>query len=198
MSNVFRQDGKVPYGEKCRLMGQRGLAVWFTGLSGSGKSTIAAETERLLHGLGIKTCLLDGDNMRMGLCSDLGFSDADRDENVRRVSEVARLFCDAGIVALVALISPFAEARKKARLLVGDGRFIEVYVEASLETCRDRDPKGLYAKGIGSFTGVDSAYEPPMGQEISINTETLSIEESALLVVDAIMEKVLLMENITQ
>ena len=189
MSNVFRQNSYVSYEEKCRLMGQAGLAVWFTGLSGAGKSTIAAQTERMLHESGIKTCLLDGDNIRLGINSDLGFSNADRDENIRRVSEIAKLFCDVGIVTLVAFISPFAEMREKAKNLIGSERFIEVYVNASLETCRSRDPKGLYKKSIDNFTGIDSQYQPPVSRVLTLDTEKLTINESATLVIQEIMER---------
>ena len=184
MSNVFRQNSHISYSEKCLLMGQAGLAVWFTGLSGSGKSTIAIEAERLLFDREIKTCLLDGDNIRMGINSDLGFSDADRDENIRRVSEITKLFCDAGIVTLVTFISPFLAMREKARVLIGSNRFIEVYVKASLEVCRRRDPKGLYKKEISSFTGIDSDYQPPVSQALVLDTEQLTISESTSLVIN--------------
>ena len=189
MSDVFRQSSSVSYEDKCRLMGQAGLVVWFTGLSGSGKSTIANEAERLLHDSGVKTCLLDGDNIRLGINSDLGFDDADRDENIRRVSEIAKLFCDSGIVALVAFISPFAAMREKARRLIGSGRFIEVYVSASLDACRRRDPKGLYKRSISNFTGIDSAYQPPRGCELTLDTEKMAVNESSALVTQAVMER---------
>ena len=179
MNNLFYQNGKVSYEERCRLMGQQGLVVWFTGLSGAGKSTIAVETERLLYEQGVKTILLDGNNIRLGINSDLGFSDDDRNENIRRVAEIAKLFCGTGIVTLVSLITPFTETREKAKRLIGRGQFIEVYVKASLEVCRERDPKGLYGKNIESFTGVDSVYEPPVNPDITIDTEKTAVNEAA-------------------
>jgi adenylyl-sulfate kinase len=186
MNNLFEQAGKVSLEDRCRLMGQRGLVVWFTGLSGAGKSTIAIEAERLLYEQGVKTFLLDGDNIRLGINSDLGFSDGDRNENIRRITEIAKLFCDAGIVTLVSFISPFAEARGKAKALIGAKRFIEVYVKASLETCRGRDPKGLYKKNVNDFTGIDSTYEPPTSPSLTLDTEKLSVDEAARLVVKGI------------
>jgi len=160
----------------------KGLVVWFTGLSGAGKSTISAEVARLLQERNVKTYLLDGDDLRKGINSDLGFSDADRNENIRRVSEIAKLFCEAGFVTLVSVISPFSEMREKAKLLIGAQRFILVYVKATIEVCRKRDPKGLYKKEIKQFTGIDSAYQVPENPDIILDTEKLSIEESAKLV----------------
>jgi len=189
MSNVFYQDFKVSYQKKCQLMGQAGLVIWFTGISGAGKSTIAVETERLLYEKGIKTCLLDGDNIRLGINSDLGFSNADRDENIRRVSEIAKLFCNTGIVTLVSFISPFALMRENAKNLIGSERFIEIFVRASLETCRQRDPKGLYEKKISNFTGIDSAYEPPVSPDLILDTEELNINDCVLLVVKTVFER---------
>jgi len=166
-----------------------GLVVWFTGLSGAGKSTISAEVARLLQERSVKTYLLDGDDLRKGINSDLGFSDADRNENIRRVSEIAKLFCEADFVTLVSVISPFSEMREKAKLLIGTQRFILVYVKATIEVCRERDPKGLYKKSIKQFTGIDSAYQPPENPDIILDTEKLSIEEAAELVVKMIDEK---------
>jgi adenylyl-sulfate kinase len=187
--NISWQSGKVSYNERCRLMGQKGLAVWFTGLSGAGKSTIAIEVERLLYERNIKAYLLDGDNMRHGINSDLGFSDADRDENIRRVSEIAKLFCDAGFITLVSFISPFFIMRENAKRLIGAQRFIEVYVKADIEVCMKRDPKGLYRKNINQFTGIDSAYQPPINPDIVLDTERLSADEAAEFTVKAINEK---------
>jgi len=169
-------------------MRQKGLVVWFTGLSGSGKSTISTAVERLLCEQNIKTYLLDGDNLRQGINSDLGFSDADRNENIRRVSEIAKLFCEAGFVVLVSVISPFAAMREKAKLLIGEQRFILVYVKAQLSVCMERDPKGLYKKKIKQFTGIDSAYEPPENPDITLDTEKLSVDEAAGIVAKMIEE----------
>jgi len=166
-----------------------GLVVWFTGLSGAGKSTISTEVVRLLHERNIKTYSLDGDDLRKGINSDLGFSDADRNENIRRVSEIAKLFCEAGFVTLVSVISPFSEMREKAKLLIGSQRFILVYVKAQIEVCRERDPKGLYKKNIKQFTGIDSAYQPPENPDMILDTEKLSIAEAAKLTVKMIDEK---------
>ena len=158
-------------------LGQRGATVWFTGLSGSGKSTVATELERLLVAAGQAAYVLDGDNLRHGLNADLGFSAADRDENVRRVAEVARLFADAGIVALVPLISPYRDARDRARRAheVAGLRFVEVFVDTPIEICEARDPKGLYRKArageITGFTGIDDPYEAPLHPELVVRPE---------------------------
>jgi bifunctional enzyme CysN/CysC len=167
--------------------------VWFTGLSGSGKSTVAAEVERQLFASGRPAYLLDGDNLRHGLNGDLGFSTADRDENVRRVSEVARLFADAGLVALVPLISPYRAARQRARAMhvaAGLG-FVEVFVDTPLRLCEQRDPKGLYrrarAGGLAGFTGIDDPYEPPLEPELVLRPEDGSPAEQAARVTALIL-----------
>ena len=166
--------------ERARHQSNRGLVVWMTGLSGSGKTTIAQEVERRLVTSGVTAYVLDGDKVRRGLCSDLGFTDTDRTENIRRVSEAANLFRDAGIVTLVTLISPFASSRANARQVIGKD-FMEVYVKASLETCIRRDPKKLYRKAldgnIRSFTGLDSPYEAPDNPDLLLDTERWSEEE---------------------
>ncbi len=155
----------------------KGAVLWFTGLSGSGKSTIAGALEKALHQLGIRTYLLDGDNVRHGLCKDLGFSDEDRKENIRRVGEVASLMTDAGLIVLSAFISPHREERNMVRRLLPEGRFIEVFVNTPLAVCELRDPKGLYRKArageIRHFTGIDSEYETPEEPEITLNGEQL-------------------------
>ncbi len=155
--------------------------VWFTGLSGSGKSTIANLVERRLHALGRHTFVLDGDNVRHGLNRDLGFTDADRIENVRRVANVAQLMADAGLIVLVALISPFERDRLMARNIAGDIRFVEVFVDAPLAVCIERDPKGLYAKvradKIEHFTGFDSGYEPPKVPDLHLRSDLDSVDE---------------------
>lgn len=156
--------------------------IWLTGFSGSGKSTIANALEKELHDAGIHTYLLDGDNVRHGLNRDLGFSDADRAENIRRVAEVARLMVDAGIVVIVSFISPFRAERDFARSLFRQEEFAEVFIDAPLETCEARDPKGLYAKArrgqLPAFTGIDSPYEAPLAPELRIDTGQMGIRES--------------------
>ncbi|MDY6786939.1 MAG: adenylyl-sulfate kinase [candidate division WOR-3 bacterium] len=178
--------GHITREQREELLGQRGIVVWFTGLSGSGKSTLAVAVEKALHESGLLTFRLDGDNIRHGLNSDLGFSSQDRDENIRRVSEVAALMADAGIITLASFISPFKKARDYARTRVPEGRFIEVYVKASLDICRQRDPKGLYTKAengeIEEFTGISSPYEEPLSPEIVIDTENMTIDEGAELI----------------
>lgn len=159
----------------------RGLVVWLTGLSASGKSTLAMGAEKRLFEKGRQAYVLDGDNIRRGLSRDLGFSSKDRSENIRRIGEVAALFADAGVVVLTALISPYRADRERARLAAGE-RFVEVYVQAGLDTCERRDPKGLYKKAraglVSDFTGVSSPYEPPIAPDLIVNTEGQSITES--------------------
>jgi bifunctional enzyme CysN/CysC len=162
---------------------QRACVLWFTGLSGAGKSTIANLVEKKLFGMGRHTYLLDGDNIRHGLNRDLGFSDADRVENIRRVGEVARLMTDAGLIVLVSFISPFRSERRLARSLFGPGEFFEIFIDTPLEVAEARDPKGLYRKAragkIRNFTGIDSPYEPPENPEMHIDTGRVSAEQAA-------------------
>jgi len=162
---------------------QQPCILWFTGLSGSGKSTIAGAVEQKLYELGHHTYLLDGDNVRHGLNKDLGFSDSDRVENIRRIGEMSKLFVDAGMIVLTAFISPFRTDRRMVRDLVGQSEFIEVHMDTPLATCEQRDPKGLYKKArageIKNFTGIDSEYESPEIPEITVNTKELSIEQCA-------------------
>ncbi|MGK7287015.1 adenylyl-sulfate kinase [Buttiauxella agrestis] len=175
--NVVWHAHPVTVEQREKLHQHRGAVLWFTGLSGSGKSTIAGALEEALHKLGVSTYLLDGDNVRHGLCSDLGFSDADRKENIRRVGEVARLMADAGLVVLTAFISPHRAERQMVRELVGEGRFIEVFVDTPLSICEARDAKGLYKKArageLRNFTGIDSVYEAPENPEIHLGGEQL-------------------------
>ena len=185
--NVVWQQNKVSYEERCQILGQRGKVIWFTGLSGSGKSTIAIELEKMLNEEGKAVYLLDGDNIRCGINSDLGFSDEDLNENIRLISEIAALFQDAGIITLVSFISPFRQMRRKARERVGEGNFVEVYVNTDLETCMERDPKGLYKKDIKNFTGKDSGYEEPENPEIVLDTKKYSPRECAKQIFDYIM-----------
>jgi len=173
-SNIHWQALEVGKAARAALMQQRPRCVWFTGLSGSGKSTIASLLEKHLHAQGVYTYLLDGDNVRHGLNRDLGFTEADRVENIRRVAEVARLMLDAGLVVLVAFISPFRADRAMARSLFAPGEFLEVFVDAPLADCEARDPKGLYAKArrgeLKNFTGIDSPYEPPVAADVHLHT----------------------------
>ncbi|MEW8405375.1 MAG: adenylyl-sulfate kinase [Candidatus Thiodiazotropha taylori] len=161
---------------------QRPLVIWFTGLSASGKSTIAGALEQILTGQGYHTYLLDGDNVRHGLCNDLGFSDNDRQENIRRVGEVAKLMADAGLITLAAFISPFRDDRRLVREILPEGQFIEVYVDANIEVCQARDPKGLYAKAkrgeIKQFTGIDSPYEVPEKPEVHLQADQISVADA--------------------
>lgn len=187
--NIVWHDGRVSYEDRCAVLKQRGVVVWFTGLSGSGKSTIAVELEKLLNDAGKAVYRLDGDNIRCGINSDLGFTDEDRNENIRRISEIAALFRDAGIITLVSFISPFREMRRFAREKAGDGGFIEVYVATDFETCRKRDPKGLYKKQISNFTGKDSAYEEPENPDITLDTVGHTPYECARQVYDVICRR---------
>jgi len=171
---------------RARRNGHAGAVVWLTGLSGSGKSTLAAELERALFEQGKQVCVLDGDDLRRGLCSDLGFSPADRRENIRRVGEVAKLFAEAGFICIAAFISPYRSERDLARRICPKGRFLEDYLNAPLEVCERRDPKGLYARArtgeLKEFTGISAPYEPPERPDLQLRTDLLSAPEcSALL-----------------
>lgn len=172
--HIFPQTLSLSRENRERLKGHEGKVIWFTGLSGSGKSTLANELERALHLAGKHTYILDGDNIRSGLCSDLGFGDADRSENIRRIAEVSNLMLDAGLIVIAAFISPFRAERDMARKLIGTDHFIEVYVNTPLEVCEARDPKGLYKKAragiIANMTGINSAYEAPLAPELTIDT----------------------------
>lgn len=168
------------------LHSHRSVLLWFTGLSGAGKSTLAHALEERLHQTGHHSFVLDGDNVRHGLCSDLGFSEEDRVENIRRVGEVAKLFLEAGVITLTAFISPFAADREHARSLFPHGDFLEIHCRCPLEVCEDRDVKGLYRRArageVKSFTGVSSPYQEPLDPELAIDTGRLSVEESVDLV----------------
>lgn len=188
--NIIRHAGKVTGEQREKVLGQKGLVVWFTGLSGAGKSTIAVEVEKKLADAGYASYLLDGDNIRLGINADLGFTEEDRNENIRRVAEIAALFRDAGIITLVSLISPFRAMREFARERAGEGNFVEVYVGTGLEVCRARDPKGLYRKEIPDFTGKDSRYEEPLNPELVLETEGTTPEECAEKVWQEIISRV--------
>ena len=191
-SNLHFHKHRVPRQLKEDRNQQKSRVLWFTGLSGSGKSTVANATEKLLHDLDIHTYILDGDNVRMGLNKDLGFAPEDRTENIRRITEVSKLFADAGIIVLTAFISPYMEDRKSARKIIGDVDFIEVYVKADLSVCESRDPKGLYKKArageIKGFTGIDAPYEPPVNPEIVLETDRYNIIECAQIIVDYLIQ----------
>ena len=182
-TNVTWHDHTVSKAERQKLKNHKSAVLWFTGLSGAGKSTVANTVDHLLHSKGIHTYVLDGDNVRMGLNKNLGFSADDRAENIRRIGEVAKLFCDSGTFVLTAFISPYRVDRDRAREILDDGEFIEVYVDASLETCEGRDPKGLYKKArageIKGFTGIDDPYEAPEKPEITLDSDSKSIDELA-------------------
>lgn len=172
--------------------GHHSACLWFTGLSGSGKSTVANTVEQHLYGLGFNTYSLDGDNIRKGLNKDLNFSEEGRVENIRRIGEVARLMCDAGLVVLAAFVSPFKKDRQLLRELIGD-KFIEIFVDAPLEICEQRDVKGLYKKArngeISNFTGISSPFEVPQNPDVHIHTDQYSIDESARRVINVILPK---------
>jgi adenylylsulfate kinase len=192
-TNVTWHHAKIGAEDHARLMGHQGAVIWFTGLSASGKSTVAVLTESLLHERGVHTYVLDGDNIRHGLNKNLGFGPQDRQENIRRIGEVARLFADAGIVAMTAFISPYAADRKLARDLVPAGRFVEVYCCCPLESCEQRDPKGLYKKAragqLKEFTGIDAPYEAPPAPELTVFTDRETPIESARKVLACLEER---------
>lgn len=181
-SNTVWHRATVTRSRRELLNGHKGVAVWFTGLSGAGKSTLAHAVEEQLHQMGCRTYVLDGDNVRHGLCGDLGFSDAERSENIRRIGEVAKLSIDAGIVVLTAFISPFRSDRDRVRELMADGDFLEVHCDCSVDVCETRDVKGLYQKAragiVKDFTGISSPYEAPERPELRVDTAHLSLEDS--------------------
>lgn len=177
------QSANIDRTQRARAKNQSPRCVWLTGLSGAGKSTLANELDRQLHQLGRHTMLLDGDNVRQGLCKDLGMSETDRAENIRRVAEVARLMTDAGLIVIAAFISPFQRDRDDARALFPDGEFVEVFVHTPLSVCEERDPKGLYRKArageIRDFTGISSPYEEPGPEALRVDTTQASVEAIA-------------------
>ncbi len=192
-SNIVRSTGVVGRGDRERLLGQRGCVAWLTGLSGSGKSTLAHALERTLLAQGRLAYVLDGDNLRHGLCGDLGFSATDRQENVRRAGEVAALLADTGAIVLCSFISPYQKDRDGVRTAVGAGRFLEIHVDASVDTCERRDPKGLYKKArqglISDFTGIDAPYEAPIEPELRVDTSALPIEAAAQAIQDLLAKR---------
>ena len=192
-TNIIWHQSEVNEAAREELLKQKGVVIWFTGLSGSGKSTVANQVANDLHQLGKLTYVLDGDNIRHGLNKNLGFSPEDREENIRRIGEVAKLFVDAGVITTTAFISPYRKDRDKAREVLEDGRFIEVFVDCPLEVCENRDPKGLYKKvragEIKGFTGIDAPYEAPEKAEIVINTNDLNLAASTQKVIDYLSDK---------
>ena len=180
--NVHRQALSITREDRERLNGHKGKVIWFTGLSGSGKSTIANALEKDLHAQGKRTYILDGDNIRQDLNKDLGFTDADRVENIRRVAKVAKLMMDAGLIIITAFISPFSAERQMAKDLIGDDNFIDVFMDTPFEVCEQRDPKGLYKKArsgqLPNMTGINSPYEPPVQPKVLINTATPNTAEA--------------------
>ena len=195
-TNIVWHERKISKNDREERNGHRGVVVWFTGLSASGKSTICVEVEKQLFNMNANVYLLDGDNIRHGLNKNLGFSPEDRTENIRRIGEVARLLTDAGNITLTAFISPYRVDRDNVRKLLKPDEFIEVYVKADIETCKKRDPKGLYEKAvkgeIAEFTGISAPYEEPLNPEIVIDTTMLSVDESVQKVIEYLKEKAII------
>ncbi|MFM7434756.1 MAG: adenylyl-sulfate kinase [Vulcanococcus sp.] len=187
-TNIAWHHASVDRAARAQRRGHRSAILWFTGLSGSGKSTLANAVNAALFEQGLACYVLDGDNIRHGLCKDLGFTDADREENIRRIGEVSKLFLDAGVVVLTAFVSPFKADRDRARALVAAGDFIEIHCAADLDVCEQRDTKGLYAKArageIKDFTGISSPYEAPEAPELRVDTGSQTLEQSVELVLE--------------
>jgi adenylylsulfate kinase len=198
-TNVVWHHGTVTRTDREAQNAHRSTILWFTGLSGAGKSTLANAVESRLHERGCHTFVIDGDNVRHGLCGDLGFSTADRTENIRRVGEVAKLFIEAGVITLTAFISPFRADRDRVRALVKTGEFFEIYCKADLEVCEERDVKGLYQKAragaIAEFTGISSPYEAPEAPEIVVETGTKALDVCVSEVIDALIEQGIIQGN---
>jgi len=185
-SNVIWHHATVNRLRRETLHDHRSVIVWFTGLSGAGKSTLAHAVEERLHGIGCSTFVFDGDNVRHGLCSDLGFSESDRAENIRRIGEMAKLFSEAGVIALTAFISPFRADRERVRQIAAHGDYLEIYVRCPIEVCEERDVKGLYARArageIPDFTGISSPYEAPDNPELTVDTDVHDLDASVEMV----------------
>ncbi len=194
-TNVTWHDGDVSREDRQQILRQQGSTIWCTGLSGSGKSTVSVALERALFKMGKLSYRLDGDNVRLGINKNLGFSEADRKENIRRIGEVAKLFSDAGTISLSSFISPYRADRDEVRALheAAGLPFVEVFVDCSLEVAEQRDPKGLYKKArageIKNFTGIDDPYEPPLAPEIHLKTDEMSVEEEIQLIIDYLLDK---------
>lgn len=193
-TNVTWHDGEVTRSDRFNRLGQKGVTLWFTGLSGSGKSTVAVALEKALHKLGKLSYRLDGDNIRLGINRNLGFSAEDRTENIRRIGEISKLYCDTGIITLNSFISPYREDRNQVRHIHEEGgyNFIEVHVDCSLECAEERDPKGLYKKArageIKNFTGIDDPYEAPSNPEIHLHTDTMTLEDEVETILNYLQE----------
>ena len=192
-TNIKWHHGKITKEDRVKLLNQKGVTIWLTGLSGSGKSTIAVELEHALIENRHQAYILDGDNIRHGLNKNLGFSPEDRTENIRRIGEVAKLFTEAGIITITAFISPYREDRDAVRKLLNNGEFIEVYVKCPLDVCEERDTKGLYKKArageVKDFTGISAPYEEPLNPELTIDSSKLTVEESTRTVLNYLEEK---------
>ncbi|EKN68581.1 adenylyl-sulfate kinase [Schinkia azotoformans] len=191
--NIVWHKAQITKRDRRRLNGHKSAILWFTGFSGAGKSSLSVAVEKELHKRGIRTYVLDGDNVRHGLNNNLGFSPEDRTENIRRIGEVSKLFVDAGVMTLTAFISPYREDRNMVREMVDDGEFLEIYVKCSLEECEKRDPKGLYKKArngeIKGFTGIDAPYEAPADPELVVETDKETLRESVAAVLNFLQEK---------
>ena len=192
-TNIKWHHGKITKEDRVKLLNQKGATIWLTGLSGSGKSTIAVELEHALIENKHQAYILDGDNIRHGLNKNLGFSPEDRAENIRRIGEVAKLFTEANIITIAAFVSPYREDRDNVRKLLNQGEFVEIYVKCSLEVCETRDTKGLYKKArageVKDFTGISAPYEEPLNPELTIDSSKLSVEESAREILNYLEEK---------
>ena len=192
-TNTTKHKSLVARANREMLHRHKGVALWFTGLSASGKSTIAHMVEEILHKRGCSTYVFDGDNVRHGLCGDLGFSNDDRAENIRRIGEMVNLFIDAGVIAITAFISPVKKERDKVRALAGAGNFIEIHIDCPVEVCIERDPKGIYKKALSGeileFTGVSSPYDAPENPEIRIESDKENFETAAGRIVDYLMDR---------
>jgi len=193
-TNVVWHHATVTRVRREQLNCHRGAIIWFTGLSGSGKSTLAHAVEENLYQKGCRTFVLDGDNVRHGLCGDLGFSSKDREENIRRVGEVAKLFMEAGVIVLTAFISPYRAERERVRGMVEHGDFLEVFCDSPIEICESRDVKGLYKRAragqIADFTGISSPYEAPINPELIVSTGALSLDDSVHVVMNEIIQRI--------
>ena len=191
--NITWHTASVSRADREKMNSHKSAVLWFTGLSGAGKSSLAHAVEDRLFKLGCRTYVLDGDNIRHGLCQDLSFSDTDRTENIRRIGEVAKLFVESGVLTLTAFISPFRSDRSTVRELLNDGDFIEIYCKCDLSVCEERDVKGLYKKArageITEFTGINSPYEEPLNPEIMVDTAAQSIDESVAQVINALADR---------
>ena len=197
-TNVVWHDTEITKADREKRNGHKGVVIWMTGLSACGKSTVATELQKQLFERGCNVYILDGDNIRHGLNGDLGFSPADREENIRRIGQVAKLFAESGTIAITSFISPYRKDRDINRALMPDGEFIEIFVKASLAVCEERDPKGLYKKAragiIPEFTGISAPYEEPLKPELVIETDKLSVEESVQKVIDYLLEKAIIQQ----